>query len=254
MKEFNYSDYRDFINTLKKDYSFTCFSKVKNSDEPIERKILLRHDIDLSLEKALEMAEIENELGVSATYFLYLRSPFYNIFSIKEEKIIQRIIELKHNIGLHFDFAKYQDLSISQMSLQIKREVEFMQNFYSNILDSVSFHRPLPPEFFSKLELGNCPHVFEPVFVNNFKYLSDSRGIWRYGHPLDSKEYAGKKSMHILIHPIWWNNESVSDLNCISNFSELYYETFESHLYSELKSFWDNKNRKPYTRNSNHKR
>jgi hypothetical protein len=248
MKEFNYGDYRRLINTLKEDYSFTCFSDVKFSNVPIKRKILLRHDIDLSLEKALEMAEIENDLGVSAIYFLYLRSPFYNIFSVKEEKIIQRIIALKHNIGLHFDFAKYDDLSISEMSLQIKREVEFMQNFYNIKLDSVSFHRPLPLEYFSKLELADFPHVFEPVFVNNFKYLADSRGVWRYGHPLDSREYEEKKNMHILIHPIWWNKESVADLECIRNFSNLYYERFENHLYTELKSFWDNKNKKPDTR------
>lgn len=248
MNEFNYADYKTLVNTLKKDYSFTCFSNIKFSNEPIEKKVLLRHDVDLSLEKALEMAEIEYKLGVSATYFLYLRSPFYNIFAIKEEKIIQRIIELQHKIGLHFDFAKYEDPSISQMSLQIKREIEFMQNFYNIKLDAVSFHRPLPLEFFSKLELSNCPHVFEPVFVDNFKYLADSRGVWRYGHPLDSKEYAEKKNMHILIHPIWWNNESTADLDCINNFSNFYNERFEYNLYSELKSFWDSKNRKPDSR------
>ena len=86
MKELTYSNYKTLITTLKEDYNFTCFSKIKFSNEPIEKKVLLRHDIDLSLEKALEMAEIEAELGVPAVYFLFLRSPFYNIFSKKEEK------------------------------------------------------------------------------------------------------------------------------------------------------------------------
>jgi hypothetical protein len=241
MKDLTYSNYKTLISTLKKDYSFTCFSKVKYSNEPIHKKVLLRHDIDLSLEKALEMAEIEHELGVSAVYFLFLRSPFYNIFSGKEEKIIRRIIELQHYIGLHFDFAKYDNLTISQMSYQIKREIDFLQDFYQVKLDGVSFHRPLSLDFFSRLELSNYPHSYEPVFVNNFKYLSDSRASWRFGHPLECEEYQQKENMHILVHPIWWNEENVKDTTCIDNLRTVYMESFEQDLYSELKSFWDGK-------------
>lgn len=245
MEELTYNNYKTLINKLKEDYNFTCFSKIKFSNEPIEKKVLLRHDIDLSLEKALEMAEIEAELGVPATYFLFLRSPFYNIFSGREEKIIRRIIELQHYVGLHFDFAKYDGLTISQMSYQIKREIDFMQDFYSIKLDSVSFHRPLSLEFFSRLELSIYPHAYEPVFVNNFKYLADSRALWRYGHPLDSEEYKRKENLHILIHPIWWNEDAVQDIQCLDNFRTLQSERFEENLYSELKSFWDGKNLKP---------
>jgi hypothetical protein len=241
MKELTYPNYRQLITELKKEYTFTCFSKIKYSNEPIQKKVLLRHDIDLSLEKALEMAEIENELGVSSVYFLFLRSPFYNIFSGKEEKIIRRIIELQHYIGLHFDFAKYENLTISQMSYQIKREIDFLQDFYQVKLDSVSFHRPLSLDFFTRLELSNYPHSYEPVFVNNFKYLSDSRAMWRFGHPLESEEYSRKENMHILVHPIWWNEENIKDTVCLDNFRDAYNEKFESNLYTELKSFWDNK-------------
>lgn len=245
MKDLTYKNYKNLVETLKEDYTFTCFSKIKFSNEPIEKKVLLRHDVDLSLEKALEMAEIEYELGIPATYFLFLRSPFYNIFSGNEGKIIRKIIELQHYIGLHFDFAKYENLTISQMSYQIKREIDFLQDFYSIKLDSVSFHRPLSMEFFSRLELSNYPHSYEPVFVNNFKYFTDSRAIWKYGHPLESKEYLEKKNLHILIHPIWWNEEPTSDISCINNFSNTRDRKFEGDLYAELKSFWDGKDLKP---------
>ncbi len=241
MKELTYNNYRSLITELKKDYSFTCFSKIKFSNELVQKKVLLRHDIDLSLEKALEMAEIEHELGVSAVYFLFLRSPFYNIFSGREEKIIRRIIELQHYIGLHFDFAKYDNLSISQMSYQIKQEIDFLQDFYQVKLDSVSFHRPLSLDFFNRLELSNYPHSYEPVFVNNFKYLSDSRATWRFGHPLESDEYKRRENMHILVHPIWWNEENIKDTVCLDDFRIRYNEKFEDNLYTELKSFWDGK-------------
>jgi hypothetical protein len=241
MKDLTYNNYRQLISSLKEDYTFTCFSKIKYSNEVVKRKVLLRHDIDLSLEKALEMAEIEHEMGVSAVYFLFLRSPFYNIFSGKEEKIIRKIIKLQHYIGLHFDFAKYDDLTISQMSYQIKQEIDFLQDFYQIKLDSVSFHRPLSLDFFNRLELSHYPHSYEPVFVNNFKYLSDSRATWRFGHPLESEEYERKENMHILVHPIWWNEQNVKDTDCLENFKNIYKEKFDQNLYTELKSFWDQK-------------
>jgi hypothetical protein len=241
MNDLTYNNYRTLVQTLRQDYAFTSFSKIKFSNEKIERKVLLRHDIDLSMEKALNMAELEHELGVSAIYFLYLRSPFYNIFSGHEEKIIRKIIELQHYIGLHFDFAKYDGLTISQMSYQIQREIDFMQDFYSVKVDSVSFHRPLSLDFFSRLELSVYPHAYEPVFVNNFKYLSDSRGTWRFGHPLECVEYQKKESLHLLVHPIWWNETVTADTDTLDQFRKTETEKFENNLYKELQSFWDDK-------------
>ena len=43
--------------------------------------LLLRHDVDLSLDAALRMAELEAEAGAAATYFLMTRVVFYNLDS-----------------------------------------------------------------------------------------------------------------------------------------------------------------------------
>ena len=69
--------YKNFIKVLKKakknGFSFSKFSK--NFDKK-SKVILLRHDIDLSLEKALKMAEIESQLNLISTYFLRVNSTF----------------------------------------------------------------------------------------------------------------------------------------------------------------------------------
>ena len=41
--------------------------------------LLLRHDVDLSLDAALRIAELEAAAGASATYFLMTESVFYNL-------------------------------------------------------------------------------------------------------------------------------------------------------------------------------
>ena len=238
MKPFTYKTYKRLLIALKKDYDFTSFSKIKFSNEPIEKKVLLRHDIDLSLEKALELAKIEKVLRLTSTYFLFLRNPFYNIFSEESARIINRIISLNHNIGLHFDCAKYVYKTISQLSYQVTREIEFIQHFFGIKLDAVSFHRPVSLGFYEKLEIASCPHSYEPIFVNKFKYFSDSRALWRYGYPLDSAEYKKRQNLHILIHPIWWNNNHVPGTRCIEDFKTASIRKMDSNLFKELKSFW----------------
>jgi hypothetical protein len=238
MKSFTYRSYKKLLTILKKDYDFTSFSKIKFSNEPIERKVLLRHDIDLSLEKALELAKIEKELKITSTFFLFLRNPFYNIFSEESGEIINKIIPLNHNIGLHFDCSKYAYKTIPQLAYQVTREIEFIQDFFGIKLDAVSFHRPVSLEFYKKLEISSCPHSYEPIFVKRFKYFSDSRGEWRYGHPLKSNEYKERKNLHILIHPIWWNRKHISSVQCINNFKSFNTKKMDDGLHKELKSFW----------------
>ncbi len=132
MNLFTYNTYRRLLNTLKKDYDFTSFSKIKFSNEPIEKKVLLRHDIDLSLEKSLALAKIKNQLGITSTYFIFLRNPFYNIFSKENDTIIKYLISLNHNIGLHFDCAKYEFKAISLLSYQVTREIRIHSGLLSD--------------------------------------------------------------------------------------------------------------------------
>ena len=68
---------------------------------PERGTIYLRHDVDLSLDAALRMAELETEHGVSTTYLLMTESVFYNLASSEGIAAISRLRELGHAVGLH---------------------------------------------------------------------------------------------------------------------------------------------------------
>ena len=52
--------------------------------------LILRHDIDISLESALKMATFEASKKFYSTYFILLRSDLYNIYSSIATKIIKK--------------------------------------------------------------------------------------------------------------------------------------------------------------------
>ena len=59
--------------------------------------IILRHDVDKKPGRSLRTAEIENELGIKATYY------FRVVKNILPNEVIERIVKLGHEIGYHYD-------------------------------------------------------------------------------------------------------------------------------------------------------
>jgi hypothetical protein len=74
---FDLDHYRELLDAAGEGgYRFATFDR-----EPQAGDIFLRHDVDLSLEAALSLAELEQERGARATYFLMTESVFYNLDS-----------------------------------------------------------------------------------------------------------------------------------------------------------------------------
>ena len=63
--------------------------------------MILRHDVDLSLDGALAVAEVEADEGAWSTWFLMTRSVFYNLASSEGERAIARLRELGHRVAHH---------------------------------------------------------------------------------------------------------------------------------------------------------
>ena len=68
---------------------------------PAAGDLILRHDVDLSLEAAVALAEVEAEAGAWSTWFLMTRSVFYNLDSAEGERAIARLRELGGRIAHH---------------------------------------------------------------------------------------------------------------------------------------------------------
>ena len=71
-------DHYEDICKLILNSSYRNIFNEKHSEK--EKVLLLRHDMDQSLEISLVLAKIEKSYGIKSTYFIWLTSPFYNIF------------------------------------------------------------------------------------------------------------------------------------------------------------------------------
>ncbi len=173
---FDLDHYRELLEAAKTGgYRFAFFD-----DEPKPGDLLLRHDVDLSLEAALELAELEAGLGVAATYFLMPGSIFYNLASPVGERTLNRLRELGHRVGLHAAWPRAD-----------------LDDRFDPVL---AWHNPDPDYMHAPLE--GFANVMEPRFAAN--YRSDSNQYWRQGCPHEELAAGAFEWLQLLIHPEVW--------------------------------------------------
>jgi hypothetical protein len=175
---FELAHYVEILDAAKAGgYRFTSFG-----ESPERGDIFLRHDVDLSLEAAVTMAELEADRGVQTTYLLMTRSVFYNLASSEGTAAIARLRELGHAVGLH---AVHPDVDLDERFDPV-----------------VSWHNP-QAEHMSESIPGAINVYAEPYF-QPATYRSDSNQYWRSGCPHEELRGGGFPWLQILVHPEIW--------------------------------------------------
>ena len=199
-RSFSWSGYRSLVQSfLDKGYEAKLFGELDSAAS----HVVLRHDIDFSLKAAVDIARIEADLGVRAHYYVLLQTECYNLCSSKDWGRVVEITELGHDVGLHFDASRYGQ-GIDTLEHAADRECDILASIVGCDITSISFHRPAQTLLGLDRQLAGRDHAYQPKYFSDIAYVADSRGLFRYGHPLDHKAFEQSKAMQLLTHPIWW--------------------------------------------------
>lgn len=177
----------------------------------IDKGIILRHDLESEMDSVLPMATLEQRLGIKSSYFFLLTSRFYNPYSMHCRDILYRIIEMGHEVGLHFDSSIYPEDKLEEAFTEERHILEVIigQKVYS-----MSLHNPS--------ETGKYPYFENVVNAYNWNifspknYFSDSG----FGFRATAKqvlEEARQNVVQLLLHPMLYcilaDNERPNRIN-----------------------------------------
>ena len=201
IQDFTTEQYAKLLRIATLNYKFIGYR------EPVadERFILWRHDCDYSLNRSLRLAQLEHQESVKSTYFLNPHCEFYNLLEKRQAQLIEQILALGHNIGLHFDAAYYNIGSEDQLEELVEREAGWLENWFSVEPAAFSFHNPT--EFLLSCErdtYGGLINCYSRTFKTTIPYCSDSNGYWRFRRLRDVLESAQDPCLQVLTHPGWW--------------------------------------------------
>jgi hypothetical protein len=175
---FDLDHYRRLLEEVRRGgYRFGLFE-----GEPEAGVVVVRHDVDLSLEAAVKLAELEAEAGVQATYFLMTESVFYNLDSYEGRAALERLRSLGHRIGLHAVWPRAD-----------------LDDRFDPV---VAWHNP-DPEYLSK-PVDGAVNVMAPPWFTPETYRSDSNQHWRHGCPHEDLAAGRFEWLQLLTHPEIW--------------------------------------------------
>lgn len=205
--DFTRAAYRDLLLTLlQRGYAGRSFLEAKRE----RADLVLRHDIDLWPEAALELARVERDLGLSADYFFLMNSRLYNPAAKETRAVFLELLALGHRIGLHFDAALYND-DLQSLDREAARECRDLEALTEMTVSMISFHRPVQSLLGMPNSIAGRAHTYQPKFFEDMGYCSDSRGLWSHGHPLDHEAVKSGRALQLLTHPVWWSTDCQGD-------------------------------------------
>jgi hypothetical protein len=205
--DFSLSHYRELLKAAKSGgYRFAGFES-----QPEPGVLILRHDVDLSLEAAVALAEVEGEEGAWSTWFLMTRSVFYNLDSAAGERAIARLRELGGHIAHH---AVWPDVDLDERFEPV-----------------VAWHNPDPD--YMAAPIDGVVNVMTAPWFDPEHYRSDSNQHWRHGCPHEQLARGLFEWLQLLTHPEIWTYDGATMGETMRSFLDADRESRFEHLRND---------------------
>lgn len=167
-----------------------------DASSPGRRSLLLRHDVDYSLDMAVALGRVNADLGVAGTFFVLVRGHAYNPLAPTSLELLAELSSLGQRVGLHIPGANARDLAT---------DFDYLAGQVS--LDRVfSWHNPTPEVidlYRNQEQVDGLTNVYSKRFLDDALYCSDSN-FGRSYEELSAAFDGSRNGVHLLVHPINW--------------------------------------------------
>jgi hypothetical protein len=206
LTEFTYEEYEWLLELARARNRNLRFADLPAAADA-SRYFILRHDIDFSPEAALRMAEFEHAHGVRATYFLLFSSAFYNLLAENYCAVPRRLIELGHEVGLHYDLACYDIINRDEPLKVLQSQADTLSQLCGERVRSIAMHNPsvYGADVFQRV--SQFINAYDPRYSSEIAYFSDSCGAWRNDTAAMFASGDLPPRFQLLIHPIFWDQQ-----------------------------------------------
>jgi hypothetical protein len=162
--------------------------------------IILRHDVDLDIRPAYELAKLEKACSVNSTFFIMTTQSTYNPAFIKNAKMLREMVSMGFEIGLHFDPSIYPEKI--DLKTKVDEEAQLLENILDTPIESISLHNPARFGQFPLFDGYN--NAYDKRIFSDSNYISDSRMIFKKDL-LSFVEKAKTETVQVLLHPLHYS-------------------------------------------------
>lgn len=177
--------------------------------------LIIRHDVDVSLATATQMARLELELGARTSYFIRVHAAGYNPFSRESYESLLWLRDAGFDLGLHHEVGVFPlmtaDGNRPSAREHVRRELAVLAAILDCPVRSVAMHLPrhgtLP---LTQTDLEASGVLYEAgadLFNEGARFVSDSNRTLKPACPCTL--FGETEQIYLTVHPIWWMDPTV---------------------------------------------
>jgi hypothetical protein len=177
-RDFTLSKYRELCKSLLSSGYNTITVQEYVQGQTVEPFVILRHDVDRRPEMALEMAEMEKDMGIMATYY------FRMMPGVFKPEIIEMIRDMGHEIGYHYEVLDKEKGDKEKAIVLFEKELK-MFNEVADVKTVCMHGNPLARwsnrDLWGEYDFRDFGLIGEPylsIDYNKVLYLSDTGRTW----------------------------------------------------------------------------
>jgi hypothetical protein len=177
VRDFSFDAYKQLIGRLREaGYGFQTFGEFIAS--PLDKVVLIRHDIDVAAVSALRFAKMERELNINASYY------FRMIKFVYQPKIIREVANLGHEVGYHYEDLSRNNGNMAKALQDFEYNLSLLRQIYP--VKTICMHGSSGSPFDNR-EMWNLANmkdyniIAEPYLSLDFNkvlYMSDTSQCW----------------------------------------------------------------------------
>jgi len=177
MRDFTTQTYSQLLDALIfAGYEFQTFREYLKA--PKGKVVILRHDVDSWPTNALQMARVEAQKGIQSSY--YFRRSRLSF----DEVILKGIIELKHEIGYHYEDLSACGGDFPRAIQRFEQNLQFYRHYYP--VETIAMHgRPLSKwdskdlwKLYDYRDYGVIGEPYLDLDFDKIAYLTDTGNCW----------------------------------------------------------------------------
>ena len=204
--DFTLAHYREILERIASTHRTFSFGEAAPLGEAlldVERFVLMRHDVEFSLDAAVTMARADHDAGVRSTFFVQIGSD-YNLFEADGAEAVESILDLGHDLGFHYDLGLLERSGGDPVALA-GRAIELIEGFFDTRIRAASPHMPMRSG--RTLPIPGVVDAYDPLYFERIKYLSDSTQVWREGVVTSLLDRYDQ--IQLLTHEYHWTEEGL---------------------------------------------
>jgi hypothetical protein len=240
---YTYNQYRELLEELSKErYQVLPINEYRNYKSASKVLVGFRHDIDWHPFKALEMARLEYEYGISSTWYILPTAPYYGKYELNEinrfncmAPVYRELQNLNCEVGIHLDLLTVMVLQHLDPILENRSDLNYFRSIGIHIHGAAAHGSKIAQitrvnnyEMFSdfttrkfftyegekyyvgQYSMRQYGFEYEAYHVDYSWYFSDVGGVWNVKNGSFDEFMKKLRSIpkgsrvELLIHPVWW--------------------------------------------------